>query len=123
MQKQAKKLEEEVARTENGRPEVTRSGLGADLQPVPEPMVRDLSVPPARSTKVTARIAKPAEPLPVIDAAAVEGEVIPAAEIKAATSEGIRQVASLLRRILLSPLRQASRQQRLDRESPPRSRP
>src|SRR5581483_9902960 len=40
LQKQAARLQEEVARTEN-----ERSGLGADLKPVPEPTVRDLSVP------------------------------------------------------------------------------
>ena len=39
LQKQARNLEEEVA----------RSGLGADLQPVPEPTVRDLSVPQAKT--------------------------------------------------------------------------
>ena len=38
LEKQAKKLQEEVA----------RSGLGADMQPVPEPTVRDLSVPPPK---------------------------------------------------------------------------
>ena len=38
LERQAKKLQEEVA----------RSGLGADLQPVPEPTVRDLSVPQAK---------------------------------------------------------------------------
>ncbi len=39
LEKQAKKLQEEVART----------GLGADMQPVPEPTVRDLSVPQAKT--------------------------------------------------------------------------
>ncbi len=43
LEKQAKKLQEEVART----------GLGADMQPVPEPTVRDLSVPPARAASAT----------------------------------------------------------------------
>ena len=45
LEKQAKKLQEEVART----------GLGADLQPVPEPTVRDLSVPqtkPATAARI-----------------------------------------------------------------------
>ena len=46
LEKQAKKLQEEVA----------RSGLGADMQPVPEPTVRDLSVPQAKSA--SARIRK-----------------------------------------------------------------
>jgi len=43
LEKQAKKLQEEVART----------GLGADMQPVPEPTVRDLSVPQARTPSAT----------------------------------------------------------------------
>ena len=95
LEKQARQLQGQIDKQRDESDEKIsdkapeRSGLGADLQPVPEPMVRDLSVPPARSTKATARVAKPAEPLPVIDAAAVEGEVIPAAEIKAATSEEI----------------------------------
>jgi S-DNA-T family DNA segregation ATPase FtsK/SpoIIIE len=66
LERQAKKLQEEVS----------RSGLGADLQPVPEPTVRDLSVPEAkpasgraRKTTVTeppreAEPAKTAEPAP-----------------------------------------------------------
>jgi DNA segregation ATPase FtsK/SpoIIIE, S-DNA-T family len=49
LEKQAKKLQEEVART----------GLGADLQPVPEPTVRDLSVPQAKPAPIaSARIRK-----------------------------------------------------------------
>jgi DNA segregation ATPase FtsK/SpoIIIE, S-DNA-T family len=43
LEKQAKKLQEEVART----------GLGADMQPVPEPTVRDLSVPQAKTASAT----------------------------------------------------------------------
>ena len=41
LEKQAKQLQEQVA----------RSGLGADLQPVPEPTVRDLSVPQAKGPR------------------------------------------------------------------------
>ena len=41
MEKQAKRVQEEVART-------VGSGLGADGKPVPEPTVRDLSVPQAK---------------------------------------------------------------------------
>ena len=51
LQKQAKKLQEEV----------DRSGLGADMKPVPAPTVRDLSMSqPSKS----ARARKPAEPEP-----------------------------------------------------------
>ena len=46
LEKQAKKLQEEVV----------RSGLGADMQPVPEPTIRDLSVPQAKPA--SARIRK-----------------------------------------------------------------
>jgi DNA segregation ATPase FtsK/SpoIIIE, S-DNA-T family len=42
LEKQAKRLQEEVART----------GLGADLKPVPAPKVTDLSVPQAKSTRI-----------------------------------------------------------------------
>ena len=53
LEKQAKKLKEEVA----------RSGLGADMQPVPEPTVRDLSVPQAKPT-TSPRIRKTTLPGP-----------------------------------------------------------
>ena len=49
LEKQAKKLQEEVA----------RSGLGADMQPVPEPTVRDLSVPQAKPLRTSVASAKP----------------------------------------------------------------
>ena len=53
LEKQAKKLQEEVART----------GLGADMQPVPEPTVRDLSVPQAKPASITLHAsAKPPSP-------------------------------------------------------------
>ena len=73
LERQAKQLQEEVA----------RSGLGADLQPVPEPTVRDLSVPqakPARGKKATPP-EPPKEPVP-----AGEGEAVPAREVAAATT-------------------------------------
>ncbi len=81
LEKQAQKLQEEVA----------RSGLGADLQPVPEPTVRDLSVPqnnpltPARARKTTL----PEHKAPAPPAPADEVEVIPAKEIVAATTADI----------------------------------
>jgi S-DNA-T family DNA segregation ATPase FtsK/SpoIIIE len=74
LEKQAKQLQEEVA----------RSGLGADLQPVPEPTVRDLSVPqakPARGKKTA-----PSEPPKEQPAPASEGEAMPAREIAGATT-------------------------------------
>jgi S-DNA-T family DNA segregation ATPase FtsK/SpoIIIE len=77
LEKQAKKLQQEVA----------RSGLGADGQPVPEPTVRDLSVPEnkARFRKTTLPEMKTTGPVAPPD----EGEVIPAKEIAAATTEEI----------------------------------
>ncbi|HEY3932676.1 MAG TPA: DNA translocase FtsK [Verrucomicrobiae bacterium] len=75
LEKQAKQLQEQVA----------RSGLGADGLPVPEPTVRDLSVPQAskgRFRKTTLPEShKPVEPAP-----AEEVEIIPAKEIAAAAT-------------------------------------
>jgi S-DNA-T family DNA segregation ATPase FtsK/SpoIIIE len=72
LQKQKKQLEEEVQ----------RSGLGADMQPVPEPTVRDLSVPQAKN----GRPKKPAGEAGKDVTPAEEGEVITAREIAAATT-------------------------------------
>jgi S-DNA-T family DNA segregation ATPase FtsK/SpoIIIE len=76
LKKQAKKLEEEVE----------RSGIGPDLKPVPEPTVRDLSVPQPKSSRgkklVPAEGLKEPEP-------ADEGEVITAREVAAATTADV----------------------------------
>jgi S-DNA-T family DNA segregation ATPase FtsK/SpoIIIE len=76
LEKRKKELEEEVA----------RSGLGPDLKPVPEPTVRDLSVPQPKGPKgrktTLAEPGKAHEP-------AEEGEVISAREIAAATTQEI----------------------------------
>lgn len=84
LEKQKRKLEEEVARTV--KTEKAASGLGADLQPVPEPTVRDLSVPQAKGPRLrkTTYPEPPKEPAPV-----EEGEVISAKEVRAATTEEI----------------------------------
>ena len=74
LQKQAKKLQEEVE----------RSGLGADMQPVPTPTVRDLSVPQPNKTARTKKQAQPEpgkEPMPVD-----EKEIIRTPEIPATTT-------------------------------------
>ncbi|MGD0745626.1 MAG: DNA translocase FtsK 4TM domain-containing protein, partial [Verrucomicrobiota bacterium] len=76
LERQARKLQEEVA----------RSGLGADLQPVPEPTVRDLSVPaakPARGRK-TSPPETSREP-----ASATEGEAAAPRDVAAATTGDI----------------------------------
>ncbi len=80
LQKQVTKLQEQA----------DRSGLGPDMKPVPTPTVRDLSVPQA-SRSASAR--KPSAPAPAepmrTPLPADEGEVIPANEVKAATTEDI----------------------------------
>jgi S-DNA-T family DNA segregation ATPase FtsK/SpoIIIE len=81
LQKQARKLQEEVDKAEKAE----RSGLGADLQPVPTPTVRDLSVPqnkPGRGKKPG--LEPQPEPEPV-----EEGEVISAREIAAASTADV----------------------------------
>jgi len=76
LEKQAKKLQEEVA----------RSGLGADLQPVPEPTVRDLSVPPAKSArgKKVSQTEAPRESAP-----ATESETAAPRDVAPATTDDI----------------------------------
>lgn len=92
LEKEAARLREEIeARGKAEKADKTAakpaaSGLGADLQPVPVPMVRDLSVPQPRPGK--AQKPKPA-PEPVEEKEGVEGEVIKAGEIAAATSEAV----------------------------------
>jgi DNA segregation ATPase FtsK/SpoIIIE, S-DNA-T family len=90
LEKQARKLQEQLEKT--GKPGVAGkgtepSGLGADGQPVPEPTVRDLSVPQQGKTELRAKkppVEKPKEPAP-----ADEGVVIPAREVAAATTADI----------------------------------
>jgi S-DNA-T family DNA segregation ATPase FtsK/SpoIIIE len=78
LEKQAKQLQEQVA----------RSGLGPDLKPVPEPTVRDLSVPQAKGPRIRKttmpEIAKTMEPEPADD-----GPVIPAKEVAAVSTDEI----------------------------------
>jgi S-DNA-T family DNA segregation ATPase FtsK/SpoIIIE len=76
LEKQARRLQEQVERS---------SGLGADLKPVPAPTVRDLSVPQSRPSKASK--AKPVEP--EVEKSGLEGEVITAREIQAATTADI----------------------------------
>jgi S-DNA-T family DNA segregation ATPase FtsK/SpoIIIE len=78
LENQAKKLQDEVA----------RSGLGADLQPVPEPTVRDLSVPQSKGPRFR-KTTLPETKIPAPIAPDDEAEVIPATEIAAATTDEI----------------------------------
>ncbi|MEI8290719.1 MAG: DNA translocase FtsK [Verrucomicrobiota bacterium] len=85
LEKQKRRLEEEV-----GRVEKVPSGLGVDGLPVPEPTVRDLSVPQAKGPRV--RKTTLPEPPPVAEPVpeTIEvGEVIPATEVVAATTEDV----------------------------------
>jgi DNA segregation ATPase FtsK/SpoIIIE, S-DNA-T family len=74
LEKQAKKLQEEVART----------GLGADLKPVPPPNVRDLSVPQPKPQRAKKPV--PTEPAEEPTEILEEGEVISPREIGPATT-------------------------------------
>ncbi|MBU6409640.1 MAG: DNA translocase FtsK [Verrucomicrobia bacterium] len=74
LEKQARKLQEEVERI----------GLGADLQPVPEPTVRDLSVPQSKGPRIR-KTTLPSREISPAD----EGEVIPAKEVTTATTADI----------------------------------
>ncbi|HEV2208937.1 MAG TPA: DNA translocase FtsK [Verrucomicrobiae bacterium] len=76
LQKQKKQLEEEVS----------RSGLGPDLKPVPEPTVRDLSVTQSKASRgKKPAVAEPSK----TPAPSDEGEVIPAREVAAATTADV----------------------------------
>jgi DNA segregation ATPase FtsK/SpoIIIE, S-DNA-T family len=84
LKKEAKKLQEQVDRSTPTPPD--RSGLGADMQPVPEPTVRDLSVPQSKG----GRVKKPVTFEPVKEPQpADECEVISAREIAAATTSEV----------------------------------
>ena len=98
--KQARKLQEQVERskaktdkaekTEKPGQEKEEEGkvpLGADLQPVPEPSVRDLSITAAKQAK-TSR-SKPAPEPPKEIQPPDEGEVICAKEIAAASTDDV----------------------------------
>jgi DNA segregation ATPase FtsK/SpoIIIE, S-DNA-T family len=82
LEKRAKDLEK---RKKDLEEEVSRSGLGADLKPVPEPTVRDLSVPQHKGGKLRKGAPEPLkEPQPAEDC-----EVISAREIVAASTEDV----------------------------------
>jgi S-DNA-T family DNA segregation ATPase FtsK/SpoIIIE len=85
LDKEARKLEKQLEKEAAAGPE--KSGLGADLQPVPEPTVRDLSIPQARGKK--GKVEAPAALEPVADNIMQEGEVITATEIAAATTADV----------------------------------
>jgi S-DNA-T family DNA segregation ATPase FtsK/SpoIIIE len=105
LEKQAKKLQEQVERSKarpekpekpekNDKsskaiePEEEKIPLGADLQPVPEPSVRDLSITAAKQVKGTKGKPSTLEPSKSIEPAD-DVILIPAQELAAATSADI----------------------------------
>ena len=89
LEKQKRKLEEQVGRAE--KTEKTGSGLGADGLPVPEPTVRDLSYPQSKGPRVSKTTLPPKAPKeiePKPEPMEV-GEVIPASEIRPASTDKI----------------------------------
>jgi S-DNA-T family DNA segregation ATPase FtsK/SpoIIIE len=86
LERQARQLQEQLEKT--GRAGAAakpaeQGALGADGLPVPEPTVRDLSVPQG---KTDTRAKKPAPDRPKEPAPAEEGAVIPAREVAAAAA-------------------------------------
>jgi DNA segregation ATPase FtsK/SpoIIIE, S-DNA-T family len=82
LQRRAREVQREARKLED---EAVKSGLGPDLKPVPEPTVRDLSIPAARADSRDR-----SRPEPEFDPEFVaEGEVIPAGEVRAATAAEI----------------------------------
>ena len=85
LERQAKKLQDQL---DKKKPALAAervaepSGLGADLKPVPEPTIRDLSMPTSKATKKPKAEPKELNPLE-------EGEVISAKEIAAANTVDI----------------------------------
>jgi len=88
LEKKKRVLEEEVAKTTAvpGKSIPTGPILGQDMQPVPQPTVRDLSYPQAKPVKPKKTVAL--EPVKEIEPPD-EGEVISAAELKAASVDEI----------------------------------
>ncbi len=99
LEKQAKQLQQQIDKSGNGDKTAALapnepSGLGADMQPVPEPTVRDLSVPPPRTAEATAKASRAKakaepKPEPALEPMFDVEEVIPASEIAAASTADI----------------------------------
>lgn len=98
LEKQAERLQKQVERSKGkpdkadrsakaDEPEEDKVPLGADLQPVPEPSVRDLSITATKQSKAAKKQAAPEAPKEIQPPD--EGMVIPAQEIAAATTADI----------------------------------
>jgi S-DNA-T family DNA segregation ATPase FtsK/SpoIIIE len=86
LQRRAKELEKQARKLQE---QVEKSGLGADLQPVPDPTVRDLSVPQARGKSGEKTSAPEPAPREADDDHLEEGEVITAKEIATASTADV----------------------------------
>lgn len=90
--RRARDLEKQARRLQD---QVERSGLGPDLKPVPAPTVRDLSVPQARSGNQQpsrdreGAVGKPKPAEAPGEKVGLDGEVIPAHEVAAATTDQV----------------------------------
>jgi S-DNA-T family DNA segregation ATPase FtsK/SpoIIIE len=94
LEKQKRKLEQEVERSEKTeKPEKSAkiaNGLGADGLPVPEPTVRDHSVPQPKGPNIRkTTYPEPPKPVVALEPEPVKEEIIPADEIHAATTADI----------------------------------
>jgi S-DNA-T family DNA segregation ATPase FtsK/SpoIIIE len=89
LEKQAKRLQNDFDKTQAQAP--SPFNLGADMQPVPEPMVRDLSISQSKPGSATpvAKARDKANPFAADAPTALEGEVISAREIAAASTDDI----------------------------------
>jgi S-DNA-T family DNA segregation ATPase FtsK/SpoIIIE len=87
LEKQARQLQEQLDKSGKAAAAAAPSGLGADMKPVPEPTVRDLSIPQpnaAPAQKKSKEKDSPPAPPP-----ADEGAVVPAREVAAAATADI----------------------------------
>jgi S-DNA-T family DNA segregation ATPase FtsK/SpoIIIE len=87
LEKQARQLQDQLDKSGKGSTAATPSGLGADMKPVPEPTVRDLSISQPNASPGQKKFKE--KDLPKEPAPADEGAVIPAHEIAAATTADI----------------------------------
>ncbi|HOX04368.1 MAG TPA: DNA translocase FtsK [Candidatus Paceibacterota bacterium] len=90
LDRRARELARETERLEE---EAARSGLGPDLKPVPEPTVRDLSIPQTASGR-----AAPSASKSIPEPSDIEGEVIPAREVASAAAPAAATTADILGR-------------------------
>ena len=88
LEKQSKKLQEQVEKAQGEKPAITASGLGADMQPVPEPTVRDHSVPQPQPPSARNKKTPPPEPKEP-EAPPAEAVVVSARELGAASTADI----------------------------------